>query len=65
MLFSGATRGATLAFRLAGLTPGKRYAVKVDTAPPVSRVAGPGGTIEWTFTEATGGSHDVSISALP
>jgi hypothetical protein len=28
-------------------------------------VAGPGGTIEWGWTEATGGGHDVSISALP
>jgi hypothetical protein len=65
VLFSGAAPGTPIAFRLAGLTPGRAYAVRVDAAPATTLVAGPGGTIEWGWTEATGGGHDLSISALP
>jgi poly(beta-D-mannuronate) C5 epimerase len=65
VLYSGSAPGTPIAFRLGGLTPGRSYAVRVDTAPAVMLVAGPGGTIEWGWTEATGGGHDVSISALP
>jgi poly(beta-D-mannuronate) C5 epimerase len=65
VLFAGATGGTELRFRFSGLTAGRRYAVRVDSAPATTLVAGAGGTIEYSYTEANGGSHDLSISALP
>jgi parallel beta-helix repeat protein len=62
---SGATPGAVLGFRLAGVPAGSRWVLRVDAGPAVLRVAGPGGTVEWSYTEATGGSHAVGIGALP